>query len=107
MRRGFPDKIKIAAFKRCDGRCESCTAKLYPGKYEYDHTNPDALTGEPVLDNCAVLCRACHAAKTKGDVKRIAKAKRVERKHHGVRRVRTITTWRRFDGTAVRAPRER
>lgn len=53
---------------------------------EYDHILPDALGGEPTLENCAVLCRTCHSAKTsKKDVPQIAKAKRVHRGHINAR----------------------
>jgi 5-methylcytosine-specific restriction endonuclease McrA len=46
-------------------------------KFHYDHIVPDGLGGEPVLENCAVLCWPCHADKTAAqDVPQIAKAKR-------------------------------
>ena len=46
----------------------------------------DALGGEPILTNCAVLCTNCHGAKTaKGDVPRIAKAVRTYRKNINAR----------------------
>lgn len=89
----------VAAFKRCDGHCEigmipdmpevGCGRKLYPGDINYDHINPDGLTGEPTLENCAVLCRSCHQLKTgKRDVPRIAKAKRREARDIGAYRAR-------------------
>jgi 5-methylcytosine-specific restriction enzyme A len=87
-RREFPKKVKLAAFERASGRCEGdgCGARLTPGKFAYDHVLPDALGGEPTLDNCAVLCTACHAEKTgKGDVPRIRKADRQRNKHLGIR----------------------
>ncbi|PWE26689.1 endonuclease [Pararhodobacter marinus] len=79
----FPGKIRAAAFERAKGCCEECGVSIRPGNGpEYDHRIPDALGGEPTLDNCAVLCRSCHGAKTaKEDVPRIAKAKRVQRGH--------------------------
>src|SRR4051812_3083298 len=77
MRREFTKAIKIAAFQRSAGRCEVCTAKLFPGNIEYDHRIPDALGGDPTLDNAVCLCRACHSVKTaKHDVPAIARAKR-------------------------------
>ena len=63
-RREFPAKVKAAAFERAAGRCEDCTAKLHAGKFHYDHRIPDAQGGEPVLENCDVLCTACHGVKT-------------------------------------------
>jgi 5-methylcytosine-specific restriction protein A len=86
-RREFPSKIKLAAFARCGGRCENCTAKLFPGNvnYDFDHRIPDGLGGNPDLGNCVCLCRACHKAKTSDDVSTIAKVKRMKRSHLGVR----------------------
>ncbi len=84
MRREFTTKIKAAAFQRSGGNCEGCTARLYVGKFHYDHRIPDGLTGEPTLSNCVVLCVACHGVKTtKHDVPAIARAKRREAKHIG------------------------
>jgi 5-methylcytosine-specific restriction protein A len=86
-RREFPAKVKVAAFERAQGHCEGCTARLYPGRYHYDHRIPDALGGEPALENCTVLCLACHGQKTAGaDQPAIAKVKRVRRNHLGARK---------------------
>lgn len=85
-RREFSAKTKVAAFERCGGKCERCSAHLMPGKIDYDHIVPDALGGEPDLDNCAVLCRACHSApggKTSGDITTIARTKRLKAAHIG------------------------
>jgi 5-methylcytosine-specific restriction enzyme A len=85
MRRDFPPKVKVAAFLRCKGRCERCTARLYPGKYRFNHCIPDALDGEPTLENCEVLCLSCDSTQTyRFDIPRIAKAKRQQRKHLGI-----------------------
>lgn len=86
-RREFPAKVKLAAFERCGGRCESCTAKLFPGNvnYDFDHRVPDWLGGSPSLMNIAVLCKNCHGEKTREDITTIAKVKRMKRSHLGVR----------------------
>ena len=107
MRREFSAKTKLAAWQRCAGFCEGCTAKLFPGNTEYDHINPDGLTGTNDVENCAVLCRTCHRSKTRLDIGRIAKAKRQERRHAGIRKPRTIRAWRKFNRQPVYAPRER
>lgn len=87
MRQEFSAKTKLAAWQRSNGHCEHCTRKLYPGDTHYDHINPDGLTGEPTLTNCAVLCRSCHRIKTvERDIPAIAKAKRRERKQAGIRK---------------------
>lgn len=81
-RQEFPKAVKVAAFKRSGGRCEACTAELFPGNVQYDHVIADGLGGEPTLENCAAICRACHGEKTaKSDVPAIAQAKRREASH--------------------------
>lgn len=107
-RQEFPAKVKLAAWERADGHCERCTAKLYPGKYRYNHRIPDALGGQPTLDNCEVLCIACdHPQTYQKDIPAIAKSKRVRQRNAGIRKPRTITGWRRFNGQPVYAERER
>lgn len=109
MRTEFPNKVKLAAFQRCAGICEmpGCNAQLRPGKYTYDHRIPDQTGGEATLENCQVICRECDREKTAADQSIIAKAKRRERKHVGIRKPRTITRWRRFNGEPVYAARTR
>jgi 5-methylcytosine-specific restriction protein A len=85
-RREFPPKVKVAAWDRCKGNCEGCGAKLYPGKFAYDHDLPDGLGGEPVLANCRVLCTACHSIKSfTSDIPRMAKATRGKAKFVGAK----------------------
>lgn len=93
-RREFPKAVKRDAFLRANGCCEGtpyggerCPVKLTIGKYHYDHEIPDGLGGEPTLDNCRVLCIACHKDKTtKQDVPAIAKTKRIQDRHIGIRK---------------------
>lgn len=109
-RREFSGKVKEAAYERAAGCCEVswCKAPLHAGKFRYDHIIPDALGGEPTLVNCQVICVPCHKAKTeKHDVPAIAKSKRIIRRRKGIRKPRTITRWRKFNGTEVHASRER
>ena len=108
MRREFPAKVKMAAFDRAGGSCEFCSARLYPGKFRYNHRIPDALGGEPSLENCEVLCINCDATRTyQTDIPRIAKSKRVRRVHAGIKKPRKITRWRKFNGEPVTATRNR
>lgn len=108
MRREFSAKVRVAAFERAKGRCERCTGLLRPGKFRYNHRTPDALGGEPTLDNCEVLCIACDHPQTYGkDIPAIAKSKRIRKHRAGVRKPRTIRAWRKFDGTPVYARRDR
>lgn len=87
MRREFPKAIKVASIKANTRDnvtyCEGCG--LPAKRFHFDHKNPDGLTGQPTLENCQLLCEPCHAEKTKQDVANIAKAKRREASHLGVR----------------------
>ena len=109
-RRNFHPKVMIRAWDRANGCCEQCQTgiKLIPGDIFYDHIIPDAMGGESTLSNCQVLCRSHHDVKTrKHDVPAIAKAKRRERRNIGIKKPRTIRSWRKFNGTPVYADRER
>lgn len=91
MRREFSKAVKIAAWQRANGHCEVCTAKLYPGKYRFDHDKPDAFGGEPTLENCVVRCMSCDGEKTyQRDIPAIAKSNRVRAKHLGIRKASTL-----------------
>ncbi len=103
MRREFSAKTKVAAYERSQGRCEACALPLQTGRFHYDHIIPDGLGGEPTLENCAVICRACHDDKThKGDVPRIAKMKRQR-----VRNIGAKTTARPLPGSRASGIRKR
>ena len=56
MRKEFSTKTKALAFQRANGRCEKCGYRLTVGKYHYDHTRPDGLTGLLIL--ITVVCFA-------------------------------------------------
>lgn len=82
----FKQSVRAAAWDRCGGRCEGCTAKLYPGKFQYDHDRADGLGGEPTLENCKVLCTACHSEKTHNHDRPIMqKADNIKKKHFGIK----------------------
>ncbi len=103
MRQEFTKAVKLAAFKRADGHCEGCTAKLYPGKFDYHHDKEDTFGGEPTLDNCKVLCVACHSKITRTRAKVIAKSNRVRNRHIGIRKRTGFRGWQKMNGTAVYA----
>ena len=86
MRREFSRQVCRDAFVRAAGQCEGCGARLTIGKFHYDHAVPIALGGDATLDNCRVLCVACHRDKTgRRDAPAIAKAKRLSDRHIGIR----------------------
>lgn len=110
MRREFSKQVKRDAFLRANGKCEVpwCCARLTVGKFHYDHVIPDALGGDPTLENCAVICVPCHKGKTgKMDMRAIAKTKRIQDKHRSIKKPSKFacsrnSKWKkRIDGTVV------
>lgn len=90
-RREFSKAVQREAYKRAADRCEGildngrrCPCELQTGRFQYDHVNPDGLTGGPTLENCQVLCTPCHKAKTARDKGDIARAVRRQDNHLGV-----------------------
>jgi len=53
----FPEKIKIAALKRANYRCERC---WHNRNLEFHHKVAITLGGTSSLSNCIVLCSDCH-----------------------------------------------
>jgi 5-methylcytosine-specific restriction endonuclease McrA len=86
MRQEFSKTVKITAWKRADGRCEKCTAKLFTGNIEFHHVQEATFSGEPTLENCLCLCRACHSKITRDRAPVIAKSSRVRARHLGIKK---------------------
>lgn len=107
MRAEFNKATQLVAWNRAQGRCEKCTAKLFPGNIEYHHDKECTFGGGAEATNCIVLCRACHRLITNVRAAVIAKSNRQRAGNVGIRKPRTIRAWRRFDGTPVYAERER
>ena len=100
----FSAVTKRAAWERAGGRCEGqlrtvaecpdgtftgsdfpCWAPIDVGGFHYDHIDNVWTSQNNSLENCQVLCIACHKAKTKRDVKQIAKTKRIIKKAAGLK----------------------
>lgn len=91
-RREFDRKTKRDGFLRAGGKCEAvlpdgsrCNARLTVGKMIYDHVIPDQMGGEPILSNLQVICAPCDKIKTARDQGDIAKARRRQDAHLGIR----------------------
>lgn len=111
MRQEFSKKVRLEAYQRSGGNCENCHARLYPGRFAYDHDLADSMGGQPTLENCRVLCTSCHSRKTgTEDIPTIAKSNRVRSKHLGLKDKtgpalpgsRRSLWKRKMDGTLVR-----
>lgn len=70
-------RVKETLLAKQDGKCGLCGQELC-GRIDWDHIIPLALGGPDTPENLqAVHAEGCHSEKTKTDVKRIAKAKRM------------------------------
>lgn len=63
----FSKATKLAAWQRSKGICEcGCGVKIIAGDGpEYDHKIEVALGGDNSIENCVVMRKRCHDAKTK------------------------------------------
>lgn len=101
-RREFSVATREDAWKRSGGACEAegaayglgtdvrCGADMTLAAVgvHYDHINPDALSKDNSLENCAAVCRRCHDWKTRNrDVPLITDSNRVIKKARGQRKL--------------------
>jgi 5-methylcytosine-specific restriction endonuclease McrA len=104
----IPPRVRLRVFERYHGTCQHCLRKLYPGdKWQCDHTIALVNGGAHRESNLRPLCHWCHAEKTKQDVAEKSASYRKRKRNTGIRKPRSITRWRRFDGSIVEATRER
>lgn len=75
-RRAMTPARRAAVLQRYDGRCARCEAVQ---GLEIDHVVPLELGGPDELHNLQPLCEPHHKAKTRLDVKLIAKARRLRK----------------------------
>src|SRR5215218_6226010 len=84
-RRSLPRRLKAEIILRQDGCCADCGTRLIMGFFTFDHRPPLALRDEEADPNdpnrLAAICWTCDQQKTPRDLKEIAKAKRLARKH--------------------------
>lgn len=103
MTRSMSSTRRARIFANHNGICHIC-GEVIDGtreRWEVEHIVPYALTRDDSDENLAPSHATCHSTKTQTDVKQIAKAKRVERKHNGAHRPRQKIPYRRFNGDPV------
>lgn len=104
----IPPRVKVRVFERCNGHCCECRVRIVGSiSPEFDHVTAIANGGRNAESNIQLLCKPCHAAKTKGDVAEKSFLYRKRLRAIGIKKPRTIRAWRKFDGTPVYASRER
>jgi 5-methylcytosine-specific restriction protein A len=101
----IPSRVKIRTFKLYGGKCAICTNPVTHAAY--DHRQALINGGSHRESNLQLLCVPCHKVKTRADVEEKSVTARVFAKHIGIKKPRTITRWRRFNGSIREAGRER
>jgi 5-methylcytosine-specific restriction endonuclease McrA len=103
-----PPRVRLRIFDRDGGFCRLTGRKIMAGdQWDLDHIIALSNGGQHRESNLAPVLRSAHREKTKQDVKIKAKIARVRKRHLGIKKPRTITRWRKFDGSVVEASRER
>lgn len=103
-----PPRVRQRVFDRHHGICGLSNREITPAdKWDVDHIVALALGGQHRETNLCPVLKEPHKQKTKADVKQKSKNYRVRKKHLGIKKPRTITKWRRFNGEIVVADRER
>ena len=103
-----PPHVRLRVFDRYGGICYLSGRKIGAGDaWDIEHILAICLGGEHRESNMAPALKDPHKIKTKADRRQKAKNDRVRKKHLGIKKPRTITKWRRFDGSIREAGRER
>jgi 5-methylcytosine-specific restriction protein A len=89
-RRPLSTARKIAIFVAAKGICHLCGGYIRGKPWEVEHVIPLAMGGADDETNMRPAHKACHAPKTAEDVGNIARAKRREAKHLGIKKRSTF-----------------
>jgi 5-methylcytosine-specific restriction protein A len=104
----IPPRVRVRIFDRHNGCCHLTGRRIRAGEaWDCDHIGALVNGGEHRESNLAPALKAPHREKTAADVAEKAMVYRKRAKHLGLKKPRTIRSWRRFDGTIVHADRER
>jgi 5-methylcytosine-specific restriction protein A len=95
------DRVRI--FGAADGLCHLCLGKILTGEpWEVSHPKPLEMGGEDTDENRRPAHKVCHRDHTsRVDIPQIAKAKRRQARHLGIRKPTSFRGWRRFSGAVV------
>lgn len=72
--RAFTDRDKRTAYEQQDKKCAGCHNEFEISKLQGDHIIPWSQGGQTLPDNLEMLCRDCHEAKTRRQVRATAQA---------------------------------
>lgn len=103
-----PPRVRLRVFEKHKGVCYLSGRKIMPGdKWHIEHPLALINGGENRESNMAPALVDPHKVKTAADLVQKAKNDRVRKRHLGIKKPRTMTRWRRFDGSIREAGRER
>lgn len=103
-----PPRVKLRVFEKYKGICYLSDRKIMPGdRWDTEHKIALCNGGENRESNLAPALADKHKKKTAEDVALKSLNYRKRAKHVGIKKRRTITSWRKFNGEIVHADRER
>lgn len=104
-----PPRVRARVFARFNGICHWSGRKIMAGQaWDVDHVIALINGGENRESNLAPILRdRAHKEKTARDVAIKSKTDRMRKRHLGLKKARTIRSWRKFNGDPVYAARER
>lgn len=103
-----PDRVKIRVYRRHHGICYIAKRPIRPGeKWDVEHVIAIINGGMNRESNLAPALRDKHKKKTADDLAEKAKTYRARKFNLGIKKDRTIRSWRKFDGTPVYAGAKR
>lgn len=107
-RKEFTVAVKKARWEFSGGKCEECRVDLKGKRVEYDHAKACMDDGDNSFENCRVLCKHCHNAKTFGpDAEKFKVIRKREKRDAGIKKRSKWPTSkqskykRKMDGTIV------
>lgn len=104
----IPPRVRLRIWERHGGKCHITGLKIQYGQaWDLEHVIPLSHGGQHRESNLAPALKEPHKAKTKNDVRLKAKIDRIRKREAGIKKDRTITGWRRFNGQPRYAGRER
>lgn len=104
----IPDRVRQRVVARANQCCENCGMRVRHSG-EVDHVialanwnpTPEAAHGNREA-NLRLLCKSCHAAKSRRDVSEKSKIAKTQKRMGPLKRKRKgFWGWRKFDGTLV------
>ncbi len=109
-RKSLSRLARIRIFDNHKGVCCLCDNPIRISsaeKWIVEHVKPLWMGGADDETNMAPAHERCAIDKTCGEAPVKAKNDRQRAKHLGIKKPRTLRTWKRFNGDPVIAPRER